>query len=106
MIAGHWNGERWIDSGSTASEPAKPPPPKRLHELKIKDDFIHPVISGEKKAEVRKNDRDYQAGDYLLLTSGEGTRCLVLVTHVLHDYDFKELPEGFCVLSIERIFSR
>ena len=37
----------------------------KLHELKIKDEYYEDIISGTKKAELRKNDRDYQVGDLI-----------------------------------------
>lgn len=37
------------------------------HELKTLPPFFEKVVSGEKTFEVRVNDRDYQAGDFLLL---------------------------------------
>lgn len=79
------------------------PEPRRLHELKIEERFLNEVLRGEKRAEFRKNDRGFQAGDYLLLKADDDYTGLVRVTHILHDFDFKELPEGYCILSIELI---
>ena len=34
-----------------------------LHEIKLREDYIEPVLSGNKNFEVRLNDRGYQKGD-------------------------------------------
>lgn len=36
-----------------------------LHEIKLKEDYIIPVLSGDKNFEVRFNDRGYQKGDLI-----------------------------------------
>ncbi len=33
------------------------------HEIKIRKTFVHPILTGEKSFEIRKNDRGYQKGD-------------------------------------------
>lgn len=37
------------------------------HEVKILTEFYNRVITEQKTFEIRKNDRDYQVGDFLLL---------------------------------------
>ncbi|GKT04442.1 DUF3850 domain-containing protein [Furfurilactobacillus entadae] len=37
------------------------------HELKIDHDYLREIQMGIKTFEIRKDDRDYQKGDYLLL---------------------------------------
>lgn len=39
----------------------------KIHELKILPEFFKAIVSGEKRFEIRKNDREYQAGDILRL---------------------------------------
>lgn len=58
-----------------------------VHELKIGPMFFNAVSSGNKKAEFRKNDRDFKCGDFLLLRAWEGKytgpKVLVAITHIL-----------------------
>lgn len=37
------------------------------HELKVNTEYYHRLANGTKTFEIRKNDRDYQVGDTLLL---------------------------------------
>ena len=39
----------------------------KTHELKILPEYFDAVISGRKRFEIRKNDRDYKVGDQLIL---------------------------------------
>ncbi len=58
-----------------------------IHSLKIGPMFFNAVANGEKKAEMRKNDRDFKCGDFLLLREWEGeysgNKLVVKVTHIL-----------------------
>lgn len=58
-----------------------------IHRLKIGQLFFNAVANGEKKAEVRKNDRDFKCGDFLVLHEWEGeysgNKLVVKVTHIL-----------------------
>ncbi|MCZ3534552.1 DUF3850 domain-containing protein [Klebsiella quasipneumoniae subsp. similipneumoniae] len=58
-----------------------------IHGLKIGPLYFNAVSNGEKKAELRINDRNYQCGDFLLLRewAGEysGNTLVVKVTHIL-----------------------
>ncbi len=38
------------------------------HTIKLREDYIQPVLSGEKNFEVRENDRGYQKGDFIKFT--------------------------------------
>ena len=81
-----------------------------LHTLKIKVEYYKEVCVGNKKAELRKNDRDYKAGDLIHFVDidgeeMEGFRCdnLYRITHVLKDVSEYGLDKDYCILSIERI---
>lgn len=86
-----------------------------VHKLKTDSWAFKYVVNGLKAFELRKNDRDYQAGDYLLLqetkhTAEEmangsplvytGKEINVQVTHVLHGPMYG-LKEGWVIMSIE-----
>lgn len=57
----------------------------KTHELKIMPEYFESVISGKKKAELRRNDRHFSAGDKLLLKewslehdySGRSVECII-----------------------------
>lgn len=98
------------------------------HELKTRTDWFERVVAGEKRAEVREHDRDFQVGDVLHLvevddqgwrvqhyeadrrdqngrfTSPYYTRWAdVRVTHVLPERLAVGLAGGYCLLSFELI---
>lgn len=45
---------------------------KKTHELKILPEHFWPVVTGNKKAELRKNDRDFKVGDTIILFEWNG----------------------------------
>ena len=82
------------------------------HLLKIDLEYLERLRSGEKKAEIRMNNRDFQAGDEIHFqilnqkwkTEGDPRYLIQLddfqITHVLH---FKEgLRKNFVMLSIKK----
>lgn len=76
------------------------------HNLKILPEHYSAVCAGVKRAELRKNDRDYRAGDILDLCEWDkddesftGEFISVTVTHVA---DVSEWMPGYVLLSIER----
>ncbi len=77
------------------------------HHLKCDSRHWPDYKSGLKNNSIRKNDRNFAVGDIVILqwwmNNGFVTNEVVVkkVTHVLHDYDFKEMPEGFCILSLK-----
>jgi len=98
------------------------------HVLKTRTPWFERVIAGEKTAEVRRHDRDFQVGDVLHLVEvddrgwrvqhyepgrrGETGRFAspyytrwadVRVTHVLPAALGIGLAEGYCLLSIELV---
>ena len=78
-----------------------------IHELKTLPQYFHRVFTGEKTFEVRKNDRDFQTGDVLILQeylpedeiySGQTIRASV--TYILQGGQFG-IESGYCVLGIK-----
>lgn len=75
------------------------------HELKIQPKYFAEVIHNNKRFEIRKYDRDYQVGDFLLLRefeNGEYTgNCseLLQIVYILHDCPEYGLMNGYCILS-------
>jgi hypothetical protein len=78
----------------------------RVHDLKVWREPFLALIGGEKTCEVRKNDRDFAAGDVLRLREYDpvehvytGRETARRVTHVLPGGQFG-IAEGFTVLSL------
>lgn len=95
------------------------------HELKIETRWFERVAAGEKRAEIREHDRDYQVGDLLHLyeVNEWGNRrkhfverdergrfvqrwvgnnpIVAAVTHVLPAHMAAGIADGYCLLSIE-----
>lgn len=82
-----------------------------IHQLKIEKEYFRRIVSGRKTFEVRKNDRNFRAGDYLGLNeiksaniiNGEsketGNFILVKVLEVFEDSRF--LKDGYVIMSIK-----
>lgn len=74
----------------------------RNHILKIENVHLIAILSGNKKAEIRKNDRNYKVGDNLIFRfNDDNLNFIFRITHVLNAPDY--LKEGYVYLSIERI---
>lgn len=76
------------------------------HYLKTWPEHYQYIKTGEKKAEVRFNDRDFKVGDYLSLmeydpktTQYSGHYIVAIVTHILEGGQFG-LEKGFVMMSI------
>lgn len=60
-----------------------------IHELKIYPEYFKAVTSGQKTFEVRRNDRDFQVGDFLALNEHDpqkgytGRCCIVEIAYIL-----------------------
>ncbi len=82
-----------------------------MHDLKINPNYLDRILAGTKLFEVRKNDRDFQAGDEILFREYAppkyahdqgmfGERFVeVRITYVLHYPE--ALKEGYVVLGIQ-----
>lgn len=73
-----------------------------VHQLKIAPEFYEAVITGKKKFEIRKNDRDFKVGDAFVLReyknhSYTGKYVLGTISYIT-DYEQKE---GFVVFSFQ-----
>lgn len=87
------------------------------HRLKIRSEWLARVAAGEKRTEVRKHDRDFQAGDAIefvevkeaigmyavggLINTPERVALKANITHVLPGHMVDGISDDYCVLSIE-----
>lgn len=77
-----------------------------VHYLKTVQPYYANAKDGFKNFEVRRNDRDFQPGDLLVLCewTGEdytGDQCVRKVMYVLRDAQEFGVQEGFVVLGLE-----
>lgn len=81
---------------------------KRIHHLKTLPEFFQQVWLGIKRFEVRKNDRDYNEGDVLILeewspeTQYTGRFIDTDILYLLHGGQFG-IEKGHSVLGLSRI---
>ena len=81
----------------------------KLHILKITHSFYWEVSYGFKKAEIRKNDRDYKVGDLIHFVQVNGQEFLnepdnvYRITHILQNIPEYGLNEDYVILSIEHM---
>ena len=76
------------------------------HEIEINIEFWETLKAGIKKAEIRRNDRDYKIGDTLEIypcdDSGErigGNFVVRTITHIVHGGRYG-IETGYCLLSM------
>lgn len=77
---------------------------KKVHSVKIGKEFFEDVKNNIKTFELRKNDRNYKAGEILELheyEAGEetGRTCRKLITYILKE--FTGLQDGYCILGLK-----
>lgn len=74
-----------------------------IHEIKILPKYYDMVISNIKHFELRKDDRDYEVGDFLVLKEYDGSVYTGRETEVKIEYILRDCPEygllaGYCIL--------
>lgn len=81
----------------------------KLHILKIRPCYYFFVNNGMKKAELRKDDRNYEVGDlihFVNLNEEDFTYDLdnvFKITHILRNCEEFGLNKDYCILSIEKV---
>ena len=78
----------------------------KTHDLKITQEYFEEVIAGRKRHEIRKNDRDFTLGDWLLLreyninaSTYTGRWCKALVSYISEGGRFG-IALDHCVMSL------
>jgi hypothetical protein len=81
------------------------------HDLKCWPRFFDAMRDGRKAFELRKNDRDYKAGDNIILrewvpakdVGGEytGRELFGRITYIVFPEDHESLREGYCCLAVQ-----
>lgn len=77
----------------------------KLHELKILPQYYEKVLNGEKRFEIRKDDRNFKIGDIIRLCEYDGKEftgrdSLYNITYKLNGGEYG-LEKGYCILSIK-----
>lgn len=80
----------------------------RIHQLKIAPKYFNAVVSEQKKAELRKDDRGYKVGDVLSLCEWKhgaytGREWAAVITHILHVGEVMGVSEKWVMLSISSL---
>ncbi|MBV1843600.1 DUF3850 domain-containing protein [Photobacterium ganghwense] len=70
----------------------------KLHDLKIKTEYLTAILDGDKTFEIRKNDRDFKVGDRVRLNDGKH----YLVIRIKYITDFAQ-QDGYVVFSFDWI---
>lgn len=79
-----------------------------IHALKTLPEYFDAVWQGDKKFELRENDRNFKVGDYLALNEWDGNEYtgraqLVKVTYILKPNLLMNCPSGYVIMSIESV---
>lgn len=85
------------------------------HKVKSWSHFFDAIVRGDKLHDLRKNDRNYNVGDTLILERYDiqkgdytGEQCEVLVTYMTSNkfpcaYSSAVLPHDYVILSIKKV---
>lgn len=65
----------------------------KTHKLKVWPEYFELILSGEKRFEVRENDRDFKVGDHLMLREWNPATEKYTGSHIHRDVTFI-LKEG------------
>ena len=74
-----------------------------MHKIKILPEYFEAVLTGRKRFELRKNDRNYKIGDKIELAEWEegdytGRSLTFVITYILEGCPEYGLKEGYCIL--------
>ena len=85
----------------------------KLHELKIKHEYLFEIALGNKTFELRKNDRDYQVGDLIHFIDIDGDKFyndlnnylgdIYIITYILKNVTQYGLDKDYCILAIKKL---
>ncbi|WP_406732712.1 DUF3850 domain-containing protein [Vibrio scophthalmi] len=70
----------------------------KAHDLKIEPQYLREIISGIKQFEIRKNDRNFQVGDWVRVCDGKYYANLLI--KYISDYEQKE---GYVVFGFTHV---
>lgn len=80
-----------------------------VHELKISPEYFDAVAKGIKQFELRKDDRNFQVGDFVTLKeydngayTGRQLRNMP-ISYVLRDCPQYGLQEGYCIIGLQEV---
>ncbi|MBO7713932.1 MAG: DUF3850 domain-containing protein [Methanobrevibacter sp.] len=76
---------------------------RQIHRLKILPEYYDAVVSGIKNFELRKDDREYQVGDFIVLQEYDGKQFTGRETGFQIRYILRNCPEyglmdGYCII--------
>lgn len=78
----------------------------KLHTKKIQHKFFEDILKNGKKFEIRKNDCDYQVGDFVFLFEYDGeiltnNSIFAEITYVLKDIPEYGLDKDYCIFGFK-----
>lgn len=81
----------------------------KVIQKKVLPEYFEAVYKGNKSFELRKDDSDYEVGDWLRLEEWNGTEYTGRVLECKIKYILRNAPEyglkkGYCILSIQVVY--